>query len=139
MKNLRDPKSYDGEVFTEPSCTQPNMSMTIPEILARFASGIPANMVSQASYDEEITTDADNLSNFDFEDDVTREPGFGFEEAEAQANWLQSRNSKETNEKLRMLYPKQTCRKPPREARPPERSEGICRILGTARGRFPGL
>lgn len=99
MKNLRDPYSYDGEIFTEPSVTQPNMSMTIPEILIRFASGIPANMVSQASYDEEVKADVDNLSNFDFEDDLTREPGFGFEEAEATANWLQSRDSKETNSK----------------------------------------
>lgn len=71
---------FGGEIFDEPSITEPNQVMSISEIINRFSLGMDVPF-TQGEYDDED----------DFVNDPTREPGFDFLDAHILESELEQR------------------------------------------------
>lgn len=98
MLNLKDKNRKLCDFSQDEPMTVPSQSLSVAQVMERFACGIPAEYVKQAFYDE------DKMQKNDFDDldsdaYLTREPGFGFEEAAAAADALEERKSKASKSK----------------------------------------
>lgn len=71
MLDLRG--TFEDTAFSMPSETLPNQSLTVSEVMKRFAAGIPANQVAQAFYEDELDEGEinDELANADSIDVAT--------------------------------------------------------------------
>ena len=63
-----NPEEWPGEENTMPSMTIPDQAMSIPEILRRFAQGLPLGGQKVPLYDDELPFDSQQFQKMDLAD-----------------------------------------------------------------------
>lgn len=61
-------KPYEGKIFTQPSMTVPDETMSIRELLSRHVNGLPVENGKVPLYDEDESSDGINPKTLDLTD-----------------------------------------------------------------------